>query len=53
METLIGIVLIFLLFRFSGSLLDGLFASVGVMGKLGGFILGIFLVYSFLIGGCG
>ena len=53
METLIGIVLIFLLFRFGGSLLDGLFAAVGVMGKLVGFILGVIIVYLLLTGGCG
>jgi len=53
MEALIGIVLIFLLFRFGGSILDGIFAAVGAMGKLVGFILGIYLVYLFLTIGCG
>lgn len=52
METLVGIVLLFLLIRFGGTLVDGLFASVGIMGKLVGFILGVVLVYSFLIGSC-
>lgn len=52
MEVIIGIVLFFLLFRFGGSILEGLFASVGFLGKGVGIILGIILVYFFLMGGC-
>ena len=53
MEVLITIVVFFLLLRFGGSLIEGLFSAVGVMGKLGGIILGVVLVYLFLTGGCG
>ena len=53
MEGLITIVVILLIIRFGGSLLEGLFASVGALGKLGGIILGVVLVYLFLTGGGG
>lgn len=53
MEGLIGIIVILLILRFGGSLLEGLFSAVGAMGKLGGIVLGVILVYLFLTGGCG
>lgn len=53
MESLIGIIVILLILRFGGSLLEGLFSAVGAMGKLGGIVLGVILVYLFLTGGCG
>ena len=53
MEGIITIIVILLIIRFGGSLLEGLFAAVGALGKLGGIILGIVLVYLFLTGGCG
>lgn len=52
MEGIIGIILIFLLFRFGGSLLEGIFSAVGAMGKGIGIIVGIVLVIMFLMGGC-
>jgi len=52
MEGIIGIILIFLLFRFGGSLIDGVFDAVGAMGKGIGIVVGIVLVIMFLMGGC-
>ena len=52
MEALIALVIILLLFKFGGSMLDGLFASVGVVGKIIGFVLGVVVAIYFLMSGC-
>jgi hypothetical protein len=53
MDLLIGLLVLFLLIRFGGAIIEGLFDAVGALGKLGGIILGVIFVYLFLTGGCG
>lgn len=52
MEIIVAIVVLFLIFKFGGSLLEGLFSAVGVLGKIIGFVLGVALILFFLSGGC-
>lgn len=52
MEALIAIVVLLLILKFGGSILDGMFASVGALGKILGFLLGAVLVVYFLMNGC-
>ncbi len=52
MEALIALVVILLLFKFGGSILEGMFDSVGVVGKIIGFVLGVVVAIYFLMSGC-
>ena len=52
MKGLLGIIIILLILRFGGSIIDGMFSAVGVVGKLVGFVLGVIFIYLLLIGGC-